>query len=161
MPVMTARRIVTAEQRRADLRTPFPPQFAERLRGRRVRAMRRRAKYILADLSGDETLVMHLGMTGRFTITQKSGARGNQPGDFAHAAGGDAAHDHVVLHMEGGATITYNDARRFGCMDLVPTNALDQHPMFCDLGIEPLDGALTAEFLAEAAAGRKIGRAHV
>ncbi len=153
-PVMAGRRIERAEQRRADLRFPLPERFAERLGGRRVNALRRRAKYILADLDGEETLVMHLGMSGRFTIGH-GGKDGRELGEFVHDPGGSSKHDHVVLHMEGGASIVYNDVRRFGCMDLVETAWLDRHPLFAGLGIEPLGGELTPEFLVKAAAGRK------
>lgn len=154
-PVMVGRRLARVEQRRADLRTPFPDRFVARTEGRRITAMRRRAKYLLADLDSGETLIMHLGMSGRFTISEPGGANGRQLGEFEIDTGNAAKHDHVVFHTDRGATITYNDARRFGFMDLAPTVALAAHPSFDGLGIEPLDGALTPEFLAAAAHGKK------
>ena len=100
---MEGRRILRLEQRRADLRFPLPDRFAERLANARIDRLARQAKFLAAHLSTGEVLVMHLGMTGRFTIA------GGQPGSFHHTTGGALAHDHVVFHMEGGETVTYND----------------------------------------------------
>lgn len=147
-PTLEGARITRVEQRRADLRFPFPPDFAARLAGRRLRALRRRAKYLMADLDGGETLVMHLGMSGSFRV------EGEIAGVFHHPRDKSAAHDHVVFHMESGASVTYNDPRRFGFMLLVPTPALDSHKLFRGLGIEPLGEALDAAFLARAFRGR-------
>ena len=154
-PVMAGRRLVRIEQRRPDLRFPLPERFAARLEGRTVRALGRRAKYLMAEIEGGETLAMHLGMTGRFTIAVPGGANGTMLGEFTHEAGGDPAHDHVVFHLEGGATVTYNDARRFGYMSLIPAAGMAEHPHFKGLGIEPLGAELTPEFLARAAEGRR------
>lgn len=154
-PVMVGRRLARVEQRRADLRIPFPEKFVARTEGRRVKSLRRRSKYLLADLDSGETLIMHLGMSGRFTISEPGGANGRMLGEFEHEAGHVAKHDHVVFHTDKGATITYNDARRFGFMDLARTDEIDAHGAFAGLGIEPLDGALTPEFLAAAAHGKK------
>ncbi len=157
-PAMAGARFGRVEQRRPNLRFPLPERFVDRLEGKRLDRMTRRAKYILAHLSSGEVLVMHLGMTGRFTIVMpKTG--GAQIGDFHHAAGGDPVHDHVVFHMEtdkgkASARITYNDARRFGYMDLVAGEGLESCAHFKNLGIEPLSNALNAAFLAERAAGR-------
>ena len=176
-PVMDGQRILRVEQRRADLRFPFPERFVERLRGRRIERLNRRAKYILVHLEGDEILTMHLGMSGRFSIsghgvgppTRKVQDQSLTPiggglapvpnarqlGEFEQAAGNDPAHDHAVFHMEGGATITYNDARRFGYMSLLGTAELAMHPHFAGLGIEPLSNELTPHFQASKADGRK------
>jgi formamidopyrimidine-DNA glycosylase len=153
-PILAGRRFVRVEQRRADLRFPFPARFAARLTGRRVTALRRRAKYLILDLDGGEALTMHLGMSGRFSIAQPGGANGRVIGAYSSEHGADSKHDHVVFHVEGGATVVYNDARRFGYMDLIEVAQLPTHPHFRDIGIEPLGDELTAEFLAAAAHGR-------
>ncbi|WP_424361150.1 bifunctional DNA-formamidopyrimidine glycosylase/DNA-(apurinic or apyrimidinic site) lyase [Methylocystis parvus] len=147
-PALVGARIARVEQRRGDLRFPFPPDFAARLAGRRVLDLRRRAKYLLADLDGGETLVMHLGMSGSFRID------GDIQGFFHHPRDKSAAHDHVVFHMENGARVTYNDPRRFGFMLLAPTAELDAHKLFRGIGVEPLGDALDAAFLARAFKGR-------
>lgn len=147
-PALAGARIHRVEQRRADLRFPFPPDFAARLAGRRILGLRRRAKYLLADLEDAETLVMHLGMSGSFRVD------GATPGVFHHPRDKSAAHDYVVFHMESGARVTYNDPRRFGFMLLIPTDALDAHKLFRGMGLEPLDGGLDAAFLARAFRGR-------
>ncbi|MEK4033283.1 bifunctional DNA-formamidopyrimidine glycosylase/DNA-(apurinic or apyrimidinic site) lyase [Methylocystis sp. IM3] len=147
-PTLEGARFARVEQRRADLRFPFPPDFARRLAGRRVLALRRRAKYLLAELDGAETLVMHLGMSGSFRID------GAVAGVFHHPRDKSAAHDHVVFHMESGARVTYNDPRRFGFMLLVETRDLEGHKLFRGLGTEPLGGGLDAAFLARAFRGR-------
>jgi len=153
-PVLVGHRFARVEQRRADLRFPLPHDFARRLRGRTVERLQRRAKYLLAFLSDGEVLLMHLGMTGRFTIAAPDGTR--KPGRFVRAAGAAAKHDHVVFHMQDGATITYNDARRFGFMLLIPEGELDAHPLMRGLGVEPLGPELTPDYLARRAAGRAV-----
>ena len=152
-PVMAGARIVAVEQRRADLRFPFPESFVERLVGQTVGAMWRRAKYLVAELSGGEALIMHLGMSGRFAIA-RPGDSPAPPGAFVHEAGGIAAHDHVVFHFESGARVTYNDVRRFGYMDLVALDDLESCRHFAGLGVEPLGNGLNADFLAARASGR-------
>jgi formamidopyrimidine-DNA glycosylase len=147
-PALEGARVLRVEQRRPDLRFPFPPDFARRLTGRRVLGLRRRAKYLLADLDSGETLVMHLGMSGSFRVD------GDLPGLFHHPRDKSAAHDHVVLHIENGASVTYNDPRRFGFMLLIPTDEVDRHKLFEGLGVEPLGAALEAAFLARAFRGR-------
>jgi len=154
MPAMKGRRILRVQQRRPDLRFPLPSRFVGRLEGRRVQGLSRRAKYILADIEGGETLLMHLGMSGRFTVTQAEHRSGDQLGEFVHPAGGDARHDHVVFELEGDTTVTYNDARRFGMMDLIPPASLATHPLLTKLGIEPLGNELSPAFLARVAQGR-------
>ncbi len=155
VPVMQGRRFERVEQRRKDLRFPFPDNFSKRLEGRRLVSLERRAKYLVAHIEGGETLAMHLGMSGRFTISELGGANARQLGEFAQDAGSHDKHDHVVFHMSGGATVTYNDARRFGYMIMIEPGALATHELFADLGIEPLNGALTADFIASRAHGRK------
>ena len=152
-PALEGRRVRRLLQRRADLRFPFPDRFAERLEGRRVSGLSRRAKYILADIEGGEVLAIHLGMTGRFTIAVAD--KKAKPGRFHHAAGEDAAHDHLILEMDGGHRVIYNDARRFGYMTLMPRAALAEHEHFRHLGIEPLGNELSADFLARVAHGRR------
>src|SRR5215204_5006213 len=152
-PALVGARIVAVEQRRPDLRFPFPERFAERLRGQEVTALGRRAKYLLADLSSGEVLVMHLGMTGRFLVT-RNGAT-HAPGEFHREPGGTSAHDHVVFHLSNGARITYNDVRRFGLMDLVPRAELESCRHFRDMGLEPLGNELSGEGIARLFAGRR------
>ncbi|MCW5696058.1 MAG: bifunctional DNA-formamidopyrimidine glycosylase/DNA-(apurinic or apyrimidinic site) lyase [Bauldia sp.] len=143
-PAMVNKRIARVELRRGDLRRPFPPAFARRIAGRKVAALRRRAKYLVAELEGGLALVMHLGMSGSFRI--EAGGKGETPGRFHHPRNADAAHDHVVFRMSDGTRIVYNDPRRFGLMDLLTDAALEA--AFAGVGIEPLSGALTAQFLA-------------
>jgi formamidopyrimidine-DNA glycosylase len=152
-PAMVGARFDRIEQRRPDLRLPFPPRFAERLTGQEVIALGRRAKYLLADLSSGEVLVMHLGMTGRFLVTRQGATR--VPGEFHHEAGGTSAHDHVVFHLSNGARVTYNDARRFGLMDLVPRPDLEASRHFRDVGLEPLGNELSGEAIARLFAGKR------
>ena len=150
-PAMEGALIERAEVRRPDLRFPFPDEFAARLTGSRILALRRRAKYLLADLSSQETLIMHLGMSGSFRIGEEAIA-----GEAFHQPRGKAAaHDHVILHLSGGKTIIYNDPRRFGFMTMADTKTLDEHPLLCDLGVEPTGNALSPDILAAGMAGRK------
>ncbi len=137
LPVMEGRVILSAQVNRPDLRWPLPPRMAERLAGQRVLALRRRSKYILADLASGETLIIHLGMSGRMLVS------GAMLGQFHHDHPAPQKHDHVVLEMEGGARITFNDARRFGSMDLIETACAETHPLLAALGPEPLVTALT------------------
>ena len=148
-PVMTGQKILAAAVNRPDLRWPFPPRMAERLTGARVNALRRRSKYILADLSTGETLLIHLGMSGRMLIS------GAMPGAFHHDHPAAAKHDHVVLDMEGGARVTFNDARRFGAMDLLPTGTAAAHPLISVLGPEPLGNEFNGDYLASRLQGRR------
>lgn len=140
--------ITTAAVNRPDLRWPFPPQMAERLTGARVLALRRRSKYILADLSTQETLLIHLGMSGRMLIS------GAMLGDFHHDHPAPQKHDHVVLTMGNGARVTFNDARRFGAMDLMATATADSHPLLAALGPEPLGNSFDEAYLATRLKGR-------
>ena len=148
-PVMEGRLLIRVIQRRPDLRWPLPERFAERLTGRRVLRLRRRSKYLLADLDGDETLIVHLGMSGRMLV------EGALMGDFTHVAGRLPAHDHIVFEIEGGARVTFNDARRFGAMDLCATGALGAHRLLAGLGPEPLGNGFSPGYLAGRLAGRR------
>lgn len=150
-PALVGRRIARARTKRADLRFPFPPRFAARLSGRRVDALERRAKYLLAHLDDGAVWITHLGMTGRWTIL---GAK-RQPGDFYYAEPPDPAHTHVVIEIEKGARLEFNDPRRFGYMDLIAGDNLDAHPFFKDLGPEPLGNEFNEPYLKRAFAGKK------
>jgi formamidopyrimidine-DNA glycosylase len=153
-PAMTGHVIVRADVRRPDLRWPFPPRMAERLTGQRVERLRRRSKYILADLSGGETLLIHLGMSGRMTVSSVPQARGDMLGDFHRSHPAPEKHDHVVLDMDNGARITFNDARRFGAMDLAPTVTVEAHRFLAGLGPEPLGNSFDEAYLAARFKGR-------
>src|SRR4028119_2258001 len=135
-PAMVGTRFTKVIQRRPDVRFPFPDGFSERLEGQEVRSLGRRAKYLLADLSSGEVLIMHLGMSGRFLVTQ--GGTTRMPGEFHHEHGGLGAHDHVVFELSNGASIPYNDARRFGFMDLVPRSGIETGAHSAGRGMEPL-----------------------
>ncbi|HTI66608.1 MAG TPA: bifunctional DNA-formamidopyrimidine glycosylase/DNA-(apurinic or apyrimidinic site) lyase [Caulobacteraceae bacterium] len=151
-PHLEGARLTRVEQRRPDLRFPLPERFVERLTGATVQALERRAKYLRARLDTGETLVIHLGMTGRFLVEAPDP---DLPGRFHHAAGEDPKHTHVVFHTDGGARIAFNDARRFGFMDLIPTDRLETHPWFAGLGPEPLGNGFDETGLAAAFGGRK------
>jgi formamidopyrimidine-DNA glycosylase len=152
-PVMEGAQIVKAEARRGDLRRPLPKDFVKRLEGRTVTGLGRRAKYLLADLSSGEVLMMHLGMSGSFRVTQEKGEK--TPGEFHHPRAEDRAHDHIVFHMSSGARIAFNDPRRFGLMLLVPRPELADHPLMKAIGPEPLGNAFDAAMLAAACRGKK------
>ena len=134
---------------RPDLRWPFPERMAERLNGQKVLRLRRRSKYILADLASGESLLVHLGMSGRMTVS------GDPMGQFVHEHPQLEKHDHVVIWMKGGARIAFNDPRRFGAMDLLPTAGAESHPLLAKLGPEPLGNAFSESYLVTALAGRR------
>lgn len=136
--------IERADVNRPDLRWPFPTDMAKRLTGARVLRLGRRSKYILADLDRGETLLIHLGMSGRMQVS------GDPLGQFHHDHPAPEKHDHVVFHMEKGARITFNDARRFGAMDLCPTGTVMEHPLLVSLGPEPLSNAFNESYLTDA-----------
>ena len=153
--VMEGRVLRAVAQNRPDLRFPFPERFAARLTGRRIAVMNRRAKYILVHLDAGEVLIMHLGMSGRFTID--ASARAAAVGAFRHRGGiAGGPHDHVVFDLDDGCRIVYSDPRRFGLMTLCAADGLDAHPLLRHLGVEPLGNGLTAAWLADALAGRRI-----
>jgi formamidopyrimidine-DNA glycosylase len=150
-PVLEGARLERVEARRPDLRFPLPAGFVQRLTGARIGPLSRRAKYLLAPLDRGDTLVMHLGMSGRFEI---EGSDRSRPGDFRLAASTQDKHAHVVFQTEAGARVTFFDARRFGYMDLIETDALEAHPWFKGLGPEPLGPDFDADHLARAFEGR-------
>lgn len=155
--VMEGVRITSVRLNRPDLRFPFPAGFAERLAGQRIEAVGRRAKYIVAHLSGGDVLLMHLGMSGRFLIEDDGGA--SQPGEFHRDAGAtsgaDEPHAHVVFTLEGGGRVIYCDPRRFGMMDLFARAQITEHKLLKDIGIEPLGNELSGAFLNQALRGKQ------
>ena len=152
-PVMEGAKIVAAEARRGDLRFPFQPDFAKRLQGQTVRGLGRRAKYLLADLSSGDVLLMHLGMSGSFRVIKQDDEE--TPGEFHYPRGKDSVHDHVVFHMSSGADIVFNDPRRFGFMKIIGRGEIEREPHLKDLGTEPLGNEFDAAMLATACAGKK------
>jgi formamidopyrimidine-DNA glycosylase len=152
-PVMEGARIVKVEARRPDLRRPLPKDFATRIEGTTVTGLGRRAKYLTADLSSGDVLLMHLGMSGSFRVSH--GDKDGTPGAFHHPRSPASAHDHIVFHMSSGATVTFNDPRRFGLMLLVPRSELANHPLMREVGPEPLGNEFDAGLLAMACAGKK------
>ncbi|MEM9145653.1 MAG: bifunctional DNA-formamidopyrimidine glycosylase/DNA-(apurinic or apyrimidinic site) lyase [Pseudomonadota bacterium] len=157
-PALTGEVIAEAIQRRSDLRWPLPPRFAARLEGRRVERLRRRSKYLLIDIdpsdgavgaeAAPETWIVHLGMSGRLSIHTPNGTA--TPGAFAHGGPTASAHDHVSIRTASGTWVVYNDARRFGAMDLWPTDRLIEHRWLASIGPEPLSNAFSGASLAEA-----------
>ncbi len=154
-PVLKGARLTRVEARRPDLRFPFPEGFVQRLVGARIVDLGRRAKYLLAPLDRGETLVMHLGMTGRFEI--EGGAARQRPGEFVYAAPADPKHAHVVFETEAGHRVTFFDPRRFGYMDLLDSETLETSPWFASLGPEPLGPNFSVEHLQAVLAGRRQG----
>jgi formamidopyrimidine-DNA glycosylase len=155
-PVLEGRRIAGVSLRRAGLRFPFPDRFADRLTGSRVTGLWRRAKYILAGLDTGDVLLIHLGMTGRFTVLSGQGARNLGEFYFETSAGevGQGPHDHVVLELDDGARVVYTDPRRFGVMDLFPAEEQSRHKLLSGIGVEPLGNEFSAEYLAERFRGK-------
>ncbi len=153
-PVLVGRLLARVENRRADLRFALPDKFVERLTGTTVVSLNRRAKYLIAELSSGEALVMHLGMTGRFTIS-RSGAP-EIIGMYDRETGADGKHDHIVFHTGDDHVVTYNDPRRFGFMLLVKSADLAAHAMFAGMGPEPLGPQFDAAYLAARAMGKKV-----
>src|SRR6185312_1178907 len=156
-PVLEGHVITDARIRRRDLRVPFPPHFAARLKGRHVVSLTRRAKYILAGLDSGETLVIHLGMSGRLSVYAEG--KRQRLGDYVYNPAPDGAgegkHDHVVFETDAPARIVFNDHRRFGLMALVDTRRLEQDKLFKDIGIEPLAPGFNAAYLAKKLDGKK------
>jgi formamidopyrimidine-DNA glycosylase len=138
---MSRQRFVAVDVRRPDLRFPFPKRFGARLTGHTALAIRRRAKYLLVPLSSGDTLLMHLGMSGSFSVERAGVA--------------PSTHDHVIFHMSSGAVVLFNDPRRFGLMDLLSSRAVATHPVLSALGPEPLSAAFDADALGRACRGKK------
>jgi formamidopyrimidine-DNA glycosylase len=137
-PVLEGERIASVETRRDDLRRPFPSDLRQRLTGARVTGLSRRAKYGLIATDRDDTLIFHLGMSGRWRV---------DPEELL-------AHDHLLIATTGGRRLALNDARRFGSVDLWRSGELVTYPPFAALGPEPLGDDLTAAHLAAAFQGR-------
>jgi formamidopyrimidine-DNA glycosylase len=152
-PAMEGASFAEVDVRRGDLRWPLPKDFARRLEGKTVTGLGRRAKYLLADLSSGDVLVMHLGMSGSFHVYRES--KDGTLGRYYHERSDRVAHDHVVFHMSTGAIVTFNDPRRFGSMKLVARDRLDAEPLLKGLGPEPLGNAFDAALLAKACAAKK------
>jgi formamidopyrimidine-DNA glycosylase len=140
-PLMTGRRLEAVTVRRRDLRRPIPADFEDRVRGRRIEKIGRRAKYLLLDLAGGDGVIAHLGMSGRMLV-------------FPDGAPAPGKHDHVIFEIEGGATVVFNDPRRFGQMGLIAPGRPDDHPLLAGLGPEPLGNRFSPAFLTEKLAGR-------
>ncbi len=149
-PAMEGARFAKVEMRRRDLRWPLPKDFVERLEGKTVEGLGRRAKYLVADLSSGDVLLMHLGMSGSFRVGHEA-----RPGVYYHERSKSKSHDHIVFHMSNGEVVTFNDPRRFGSMKLVPRAKLDNEPLLRALGPEPLGNEFSAAMLAKACAGKK------
>lgn len=153
-PVMEDAVITRLQLNRADLRFPFPPDFAGKVTGQRIVSMGRRAKYLLVDLQSGDVIIMHLGMSGSFRTVD-----GDTPGQFHHARNRQTAHDHVIFHLRCAdgrpAQVIYNDPRRFGFMQLTQRGQLDEHASFRDMGVEPVGNALSANELSARLAGRQ------
>jgi formamidopyrimidine-DNA glycosylase len=137
---MTGRRIIQAELRRQDLRRPFPPMLARTLTGASIGKLGRRGKYILIELDDNGTLLLHLGMSGRITTG---------PGGAPHAP-----HDHVVLTLDDGTVVRFNDARRFGLLDYMRRGEESAHPLLAGMGPEPLGPDFNGRYLAQKLAGK-------
>ncbi|MBP1851465.1 bifunctional DNA-formamidopyrimidine glycosylase/DNA-(apurinic or apyrimidinic site) lyase [Rhizobium halophytocola] len=154
-PVMEGAMLERLELRRPDLRFPLPERFSEKVAGRRIAGLGRRAKYLLIDLEGDLTIIAHLGMSGSFRIEMASDQ--SMPGDFHLPRSKDGKHDHVVFHLrsdKGEGRVIYNDPRRFGFMDLIERSRLDLWPGFVGLGPEPTGNSLDTDYLARRFAGK-------
>jgi hypothetical protein len=152
-PAMEGARIAKAEIRRKDLRFPFQKDFVARLTGQTVTGLGRRAKYLMADLGSGDVLLMHLGMSGSFRVIRDS--EQSAPAKFHHPRSEDRAHDHVLFQMSSGATIVFNDPRRFGYMKIIPRKSLDDEPLLRGLGPEPLGNEFDAALLARSCANKK------
>ena len=152
-PVMEGSKILKVEARRKDLRFPFQKDFAARLTGQTVTGLGRRAKYLMADLASGNVLLMHLGMSGSFRVLKDE--EQEAPGKFYHPRAEGRAHDHVVFHMSSGATVVFNDPRRFGYMKIIARGAIEDEPLLMGLGPEPLGNEFDAKMLARACVNKK------
>ncbi len=150
VPAMEGAKFTKVEVRDRRLRWPLAKDFEKRISGKTVDGLGRRAKYLLADLSSGDVLLMHLGMSGSFRVGEDA-----KPGAYYHEKSKSKSHDHVVFHMSNGQTVTFNDPRRFGSMKLVPRAALDNEKLLRALGPEPLGNEFDAAMLARACAGKK------
>ncbi len=153
-PALEGATIAQLEIRRPDLRYPFPDRFAGRLMGQRIESVARRAKYLLLALSGGETLIIHLGMSGRLSLREGQADEVKTVGEYIYNTGALPQHDHVFVGLSNGASVVYNDPRRFGFMLLADSGSLADHKAFADLGVEPLSPGLTPSYLAAKASGK-------
>jgi len=153
-PVMVGQKIRYADIRRPDLRWPFPENMSQRLSGAKILRLHRRSKYILCDLDGGETLLIHLGMSGRMTISHVGNESDDLLGNFQYKPSTPAKHDHVILDMMDGTRISFNDTRRFGAMDLIETNNLFNHKLIKLLGPEPLGNEFNSPYLHSKLTGK-------
>ncbi len=155
-PAMEGARFTKVEINRGDLRWPLATDFRKRLEGRTVTGIGRRAKYLLADLSSGDVLLMHLGMSGSFYVFhgKTPHGKGVTVGNYYHERSQHVAHDHIIFHMSSGAIVTFNDPRRFGSMKIVARDRLDDEPLLKRLGPEPLGNAFDAAMLARACKGK-------
>jgi formamidopyrimidine-DNA glycosylase len=155
-PVLEGARIAHVETRRPDLRFPFPERFSERLTGRTIVALGRRAKYLTMETDSGPSLICHLGMSGSFRIETPQGEA--TPGDFRHERSKNGAHDHVIFDVVAAsgaaARVIFNDPRRFGFM-LFAETGVNEHPMLAGLGVEPTGNALDGTLLASLFKDRK------
>ncbi|MEG3617085.1 bifunctional DNA-formamidopyrimidine glycosylase/DNA-(apurinic or apyrimidinic site) lyase [Magnetovibrio sp. PR-2] len=145
-PVMEGAGFVRVEVRRPDLRRPFPKNMVKRLEGTEILKVGRRSKYLLVDTSRDETLIWHLGMSGRVRIYA--------PGDDMPKPG---KHDHVEFELTNGSVIVFTDPRRFGLMDLCGSENLQDHPLIKVIGPEPIGNSFSGPVLAERLKGKTQG----
>lgn len=152
-PAMEGMQIIRVTCQRPDLRFAFPDGFVDRLAGRTILSLGRRAKYLLADLDDETVLIMHLGMSGSFRIATDEAD--NRIGEFYIPRGKLAAHDHVIFELSSGTAIIYNDPRRFGFMDLATRSTLEEHPLMRAIGVEPLGNAFGPDLLHRLLMGRK------
>lgn len=139
---LVGQRVAHAEARRQTLRIALPERFAARMTGRRFERLERRGKYILAYLDDGAVLIIHLGMSGRLTLS-----------DAAELP--DGPHDHVVFRMQDGTVATYTDPRRFGLMTLTREADVDDHCLLASIGPDPLGNAFNGPFLATQLAGKR------
>ena len=156
-PVLRGQKIMRVELRRANLRFAFPPDFAVKLQGATVQNLTRRAKYILIECDNGQSLIVHLGMTGRFTVLKPKGGPDNLGVFYFETGASDKAngpHDHVLITLHNGVRLVYSDPRRFGMMDLAETHSLHEHRLLKDIGVEPLGNELSGEHLAEKFRGK-------
>jgi formamidopyrimidine-DNA glycosylase len=147
IPIMNNKNIVRLDQRRQDLRWPLPQNMPKRLQNVKIEDISRRSKYLLLKLSSEETLIIHLGMSGRLLALRDSDETTTQVGNFNFDTHKIDKHDHIIIHLEGGIRVVYNDPRRFGAMDLVPTVQINSHKWFANLGPEPLGNRFSSDYL--------------
>ena len=147
IPVMYNKKIVSLHQRRPDLRWPLPKNMPKRLKNVKVEDIARRSKYLLLQLSSEETLIIHLGMSGRLLVLREIGETTTRLGNFNSNTHKIDKHDHIIMNLEGGIRVVYNDPRRFGAMDLAPTIQINSHKWFVNLGPEPLGNEFSSDYL--------------